>query len=278
MSVSVRLAVRDDLDAITRLTSRRRARLAEWSPRWWHAAAGADVVHPMWMEHLLGSDDATVRVVEYAGDVVGCAVSNRQPGQWFVDDVAIVSDVRWHDGGIVLLESVAERPALTCVPTADDLFAAAARLLGLHIVSSYWIRSLVDHPARFTPNPGGVVVRAAAPDELGDVEPGPQHTFGGSLDPSAPGALILADDELGFVVGSPSSPAPPVYDPGGLVTVVDRVVGEVTALLEAAITVATDRGDVVLTVVCGEADHELAAALIEHGFVRTVNVMAWPDR
>ena len=218
MSVSVRPAVPDDLDVMTRLTSRRRARLAEWSPRWWRTAEGADVIHPLWLKHLLTTDEAAVRVVEYAGEVVGCAVSNRQPGQWFVDDVAIVSDIRWHDGGIVLLEAVTERPALTCVPTADDLFAAAARLLGLHIVSSYWIRSLVDHPARFTPGRTGVVVRPAAADELGDVEPGPQHTFGGSLDPTAPGALLLVDDELGFVVGSPSSPAPPVYDPGGTVT------------------------------------------------------------
>lgn len=277
MSVSIRPAVLEDLDAITRLTARRRARLAEWSPQWWRPAEGADVVHRMWLQYLLTSEDAMVRVVEYAGEVVGCAASNRQPGQWFVDDIAIVSDVRWHDGGIVLLEAVTERPALTCVPAADDLFAAAARLLGLHTVSSYWIRSLVD-PLPSARSATGVVVRAAAPDDLGDVEPGPQHTFGDSLDPAAPGALLLADDELGFLIGSPSSPAPPVYDPGGTVTVVDRIVGEVTALLEAAMVATTKRGDVMLAVVCGEADHELAAALLEHGFVRTVNVMAWPER
>jgi hypothetical protein len=104
----------------------------------------------------------------------------------------------------------------------------------------------------------------------------PPHSFGGSLDPSAPGALAFVSDDGGAVVGSPSVTAPPVYDATGTVCVVDRVVGPDRAgLLRAALSGSGQRGDVLLCVVAGADDSELRGLLRDAGFERTVEVWAW---
>ena len=267
MTWTIREAAGSDLDAIAGLSAASRRRLAGWSPVWWRQAAGADDLHPFWLRHLLHSDGPVVRVVDEGGTVVGCAVSMPQPDQWFVDDVALVGDGRWADAGVALFEAVAERPALTCVPTADLARAHAARAAGLRPVSSYWIRAT---------EPDGTATVGTSLDGL-DVAAAPPHSFGGGLDPGAAGALVLVDDTGGLVVGSPSSPAPPVYDPGGPVCVVDRVTGPNRGgLLRAALAATGRRGDVLLTVVAAEDDDELRRLLGEAGFERTVDVHAWP--
>src|SRR3546814_6522515 len=114
---TTRVATAGDLEALVALTRAGRQRLASWSPVYWRPAAGADELHRAWLAHLIGSDDAVVRVATDHGQVVGCAVSVRPPHQWFVDDVALVYDARWAEDGIDLLAAVAERPALTCMPT-----------------------------------------------------------------------------------------------------------------------------------------------------------------
>jgi hypothetical protein len=79
------------------------------------------------------------------------------------------------------------------------------------------------------------------------------------------------------LVGSAPVAAPPVYDPGGPVTVVDLVTGpDLDALLGTALGLAHARGDVVLCVVCATEDHELAHALDRSGFARTVDVHRLP--
>src|SRR3546814_7391089 len=139
---TTRVATAGDLEALVALTRAGRQRLASWAPVYWRPAAGADELHRAWLAHLIGPDDAVVRVATDHGQVVGCAVSVRQPRQWFVDDVALVSDDRWADDGIDLLEAVAERPALTCVPTHHLARRAASEGASLHHVSSYWIREI----------------------------------------------------------------------------------------------------------------------------------------
>jgi hypothetical protein len=268
---TIRPAVEDDLESIAALTATGRRRLAGWSPVWWRQAAGADDLHPLWLRHLLDSEGPVMRVAvdDEVGTVVGCAASMPQPGQWVVDDMAVVDDTRWADVGVALFGSVEERPALTCIPTADVARADAARSAGLRRVSSYWIRT--TEPT--VPTESGPV----GPDGL-DIPAAPPHSFGGSLDARADGALVLVDDRGGLVVGSPSTPAPPVYDPGGTVCIVDRVTGHDRGrLLREASAAAEGRGDVLLTVVAAEEDGELQRLLDVAGFERTVDVHAWPE-
>lgn len=272
MSLSVRPAVADDVARLAALGAAHRRRLAGWSPTWWRTADAADEIHPLWLGHLVGDDGTVVRVVEDdAGVVVGGAVSLRQPEQWFVDDVVVVDDSAWPGPGVTLLRAIAERPALTCVPHADTARVRASAEAGLSLVSSYWM-----HPCGHG-SVGGPVDRDRRPIPAdADVPPAPRHSFGGTLDPWAEGALSFAD-RAGIVVGSPSIAAPPVYDPGGTVAVVDRIGEDRAALVRDVLAAAAERGDVLVAVVAAADDDALAGHLAAIGFDRTVDVYAWPD-
>ena len=273
MGLRVRPAVPDDVAHLAALGAEHRRRLAGWSPTWWRMAAGADEIHPLWLAHLVGDDGTVVRVVEDDGALVGGAVSLRQPGQWFVDDVVLADDLAWPGAGDALLRAIAERPALTCVPHRHTARVQASAEAGLTRVSSYWLRSTGGRRAG---GAGDLTVRPIPPDAT--VPPAPRHTFGGALDPWADGALAFAGG-AGIVVGSPSVAAPPVYAPGGTVVVVDRVVGDDRAgLLTTTLDTAATRGDVLVAVVAAHDDEALEGHLAAQGFDRTVDVYAWPDR
>jgi hypothetical protein len=269
MPVTVRTATGDDLDAVAALTAAHRRCLAAWSPVWWRMAPGADELHRLWLGYLIGAADRRVLVAadEPPGAVDGCVVVNPQPGQWFVDDLA-VADGRWADVGAALVAAVSERPALTCLATLDGARAAGLRSAGLAGVSSYWVGPTV---------PGALP--AAAGGAVGVQNP-PPHTFG-PLDPTAPGALVVLDPDAGIAVGSRSVTAPPIYGPGGTVCIVDRVVGvDVDArarLVAAAGAKAAARGDTLVAVVAGAGDDELERILVSAGYERTVEVYAWPS-
>jgi hypothetical protein len=213
---------------------------------------------------MLRSPQFTVRVAEVDGVVEGCAVAVPQSTQWFIDDVAVIDDGRWSSSGVALLAAVSERPALTCVPRADSARLEASHAAGLDPVSNYWIGPprdgrIVGHPLAHQPVPSP-----------------PRHTFGGGLDPTADGGLCFADSD-GVVVGSPPLPAPPIYDPGGTVCVIDRITGSNRqALLNTALALALQRGDVLVNVIVAEDDPELAYLAGERGLQRTVDVFSWP--
>jgi hypothetical protein len=262
--LDVRAATYDDLPDIVALTTAHRVRLAEWAPLWWRKSATADDDHPGWLASLIESPRFTFRVVHQDGVILGCAVSVPQPAQWFIDDVALIGDGLWPTAGVRLLQGVTERPALTCVPSGHGARIEGSLAAGLHRVSSYWIGkprtgSPIGHP-------------------LGDrgVPAPPPHTFGGGLDPGADGALCFQDGD-GLVVGSPSVNAPPVYDPGGTVCVIDRIVGpDRPHLLDGALALASQRGDVLVNVIIAEQDGELCRLASDRGLKRTVEVFAWP--
>lgn len=270
MQIDIREATIDDLDAIAALTRAHRHRLAAWSPTWWCVADGADEIHPLWLGHLITSDAATVRVLVDGAEVVGCLAEVAQPAGWFVDDVAIDDDGRWPQVSALLRSAVTVRPALTCVATDDRSRRDALAGAGIERVSSYWIRPT-------SPLPAGADVGAATPLEPGSaVADAPPHTFGDAFDPGASGALAAVVGD-GHVVGSPPVPPPPVYGAGGTVAVVDRLVGSDRRRAAAtALALAADRGDLLLAVVAGADDDELADVLAGLGFVRTVDVHQWP--
>jgi hypothetical protein len=266
VDVRVREADPDDLESIAALTRTHRHRLAAWGPHWWRVAEGADAIHPLWLGHLISSDLATVRVLVAGEEIIGTAVAVAQPNGWFVDDVAIADDSLWPVVAPALARGIDERPALTCVATADRPRADALDAEGIRLVSSYWIRAT---------EPGPTTAAAFTASHLERVAP--PHSFGVAFDPAAEGALAFTIGS-GVVVGSPSTAAPPVYDPGGTVTVVDQMRGDdLDALAAAALAVASARGDVLLAVVCGTEDTDLAIALAGRGFDRTVDVHRWPS-
>lgn len=279
MVLHVRLAEPSDVPAVAALSATHRRRLEGWgSSQWWRRAEGADDIHPLWLGHLVSAPGRVFRVVtdDDRDDVVlAAAVANPQPGQWFVDDV-VVADGRWDDAGAVLLRAIVERPALTCAAAADGDRAVALTTAGLRRVSRYW----VGPPAPVNDDGGDSSDDGFAPlspDQA--VPPGPPHTFGGSLDPHAPGAIALTDPDGNgsLVVASPSFPAPPVYDPGGTVAVVDRLTGpDGPGLLDAVLGAAGHRGDVLVAVVADESDDTLATLLDDRGLVPIVDVWAWP--
>jgi hypothetical protein len=269
-TVDVRRAEPGDLDAVAALTRRARHRLSEWEPGFWRRAARADELHPLWLGHLLDTGEAPARVAARHGEVVGCAFSVRQPGQWFVDDMAVASDGDWAEAGAALLAAVAERPALTCVPRADRARAAATAAAGWEHVSDYRLQVV--------PGPGTPSAEPAWPTDPPPAAglPAPPHTFGAPFDPAAPGALVVAGP-AGSAVGSPAVAAPPVYDPGGTTCVVDRVAGpDLPALLDSVASAAAALGARQLVVVCGAGDAALRTVLDERRFRHPVQVFRAP--
>lgn len=263
MTVTIRYAIESDLDAVAKLTAQHRARLAGWAPRWWKPSEAADQIHPYWLQHLITSDGPIVRVAADSDNVIGCAVSMPQESRWFIDDFAVATD-RWRDAGIALIGAIDERPALTCTASQD---AARLKILndrGLAHVSSYWIRGTEAGHADIQP----VDIGAPLPDP-------PVHTFGAAIDPRADGALTFTHRD-GMIIGSPSIPAPPVYDPDGTVCVIDRVVDVTDELIRAAIATAGQRGDVLINIIAAAEDELLQRRLGDNGFTRTVDVHRWP--
>lgn len=265
MSSCVRTAELIDVPAIAALTRAHRHRLASWAPRWWAPSIAADEIHPLWLEHLVRNGAGALRVVVSGGEVVGCVGVMPQGDQWFIDDVAVVDESMWTDVGAVLVRKIPERPALSCVATADRQRAEAFEAAGSRAVSSYWIRPTETGPFDAKPIVAGV-----------SDQPRPAHTFGGAFAPAAPGALACTT-AAGSISGSPSVTAPPVYDPGGTVGVIDFIAGDdLRALVTTALAASAARGDVLLNVVCGHDNPTLASALGEAGFDRTVEVHRWP--
>lgn len=262
-----RIADADDLASIVALTAVSRDRLAQWSPLWWSKPEGADAIHQRWLEHVVTTSPGTHRVATVDDEVVGCFAANRQPTQWFVDDVAVREDDQWPAFAVGLVHNLDERPALTCLSSKDTVRGNALLTAGCDHVSSYWIRP-----------PTGSVQPSAAVDPSMVTSWRPPHTFGGlPFDHTAVGALAFTSDD-GAVVGSPSVKAPPIYGSGGTVTVIDLVTGpRPERLLVTALGLAAARHDEVLCVVCGTADEELAQGLERTGFTRTVDVHRFPS-
>lgn len=259
-------AVPGDLASIAAMTAATRERLASWAPKWWAKSQGADEVHPMWLEHLVTNEPGTMHVATAADRVVGCLGITWQSEQWFLDDVSVREDDLWPDFVAGLVQYIKPRPALTCVSPQDRARAEAMTRAGCSAVSSYWIRRTTDRTSTVGP---------LDPSAAG--APRPPHTFGGSpLSHHADEALAFTTDD-GTAIGSAPTTAPPVYDPGGTVTVVDLVTGSNRrGLLDTALDVAGARGDVLLCVVCGHDDAELATALPDADFARAVDVYSLP--
>lgn len=160
------------------------------------------------------NEPGTMHAAAAGAEVVGCLVVNEQAMQWFIDDVAVIDDDLWPEFASALVRYVTQRPALTCVASGDRIRAGSLQAAGCDHVSSYWVRGTTSSDRTLS-----------APDDVVTTAPRPAHTFGGGpFDHSASDALAFTTAD-GTVVGSPPITAPPVYDPGGTMTVVDLVRG-----------------------------------------------------
>lgn len=267
--VEVRPAVEKDLGEIGALAASNRRRLAAWEPSFWRASKQADILHSLWLQHLVKSDAVATRVATRAGKVVGFSASNPQPGQYFVDDVCVADRDDWPTAGVALFEAVTERPAFSAVPRKDVPQRRAADSAGLEAVSSFRaldLRNLRDVLERQT------AVTITRPRVLA---------------PAPPSTIVIADnthvfvgnEQGGYAAGSSPVAAPPIYDVGGTACVVDRVIGEDRrTLLLQLLRLALDRGDVNAIVVVGRNDVELAAIADALGARHPVDIWRWPDR
>jgi hypothetical protein len=119
-------------------------------------------------------------------------------------------------------------------------------------------------------------ITGAAGDEAtrpAELAPPPAHTF--PIPEEA--RVFVADAAGGYAVGSPPFTAPPIYDPGGPVCVIDRIIGEDRpALLQQMLRLARARGDAGAIVVVDEPDRELAAILDALDARHPVDLYRWP--
>ena len=260
MSATVRDANEHDLDAILQLTTANRRLLASLEPWFWRPSERADALHALWITHLVKSLETPTRVALDGETVAAFAVSNPQPQCWFVDDVC-ASD--WAGAGVALLAGIPERPALACLARADEARVRAGEAAGLRRAGSY--RAL-----RLEAITGAASDQAARPPELA---PPPAHTF--PIPEEA--RVFVADAAGGYAVGSPPFAPPPIYDGGGPVCVIDRIIGEDReGLLLQMLRVARARGDAAAIVVVDEPDRELAAILDAFDARHPVDLYRWP--
>ncbi len=262
MTITVRRAASDDLDAVVALTRRRRAELAEWEPVYWHPSANADQLHPMFLGYVLTQNEPAAWLAVEDGAPVGCAIVNRQRTHWFCDDFCVI-DERWESAGSALLAAIDSEPLVTCVPERDAAEQAWLRSRGAAPASATYMLRVSGSGAPVDP----------CPPFTGELPAPPIHTFmGGLIDPLVDGGLRVAD-ACGVLIGS-AGMMPPIYDPGGPTTIVDRIVGsDRAALLRHALSLAAARGDVGVLVVCALDDTELADIATALG--ATIPVRTW---
>ena len=95
----------------------------------------------------------------------------------------------------------------------------------------------------------------------------------------APEAItVIGDGQDGYAVLSPAIQAPPIYDPGGKPSVVDRVIGKNRqSLLMKALSFSCQRGDVGVILIVEAHDDELSAIADRLGARHPIDVFKWPD-
>jgi hypothetical protein len=263
---SVRAASERDLPAILQLTAENRALLARLEPGYWRPSANADESHSKYIQYTVTNPDITTRVLEREDQVIGFAVSNRQPTLWFIDDVCLATDADWVTDGVVLLRAIEERPAAMTAPHGDTARIHAAAKAGLELVSTHRAFPLDQYR-------GGLDETEPGQPPANLVDP-PFHTFGPAM--PAQSLVFIRDDRGGYAAGSRSFLPPPIYDVGGTAIIIDRVVGDDReSLLTKVLKFAAERGDVGATLVVGADDEELIRIADRLGAWHPVDVFRW---
>ena len=262
---TVRDATADDLAAIVRLTRRNRQLLAELEPNFWRQAQGADEMHAAFMRMQLDNPAVRSRVLEDDGVVIGCALSSPHPaGFAFIDDVSLSAERNWHTDGMLIFGAIDERPAHMTAPHGDVERVIAVRNAGL--VETGTVRSLrFDAPVSYDEPAVEINLSHAPPSPI-------RHVWQPAM--SAASAVGTPD---AFAVISPPIRPPPIFDPGGLPSVVDVVVGaDRRGALLGALGYAQQRGDLGVILIIDARDLELSNIADSLGAQHPVDVFEWP--
>jgi ribosomal protein S18 acetylase RimI-like enzyme len=219
--MNIRTLETDDARWAAEIMERRRQVYAGFSPVFWRPARGVVDLHVRFIRRLV-ADGSNVCLRADHGFVIGQA----RPPECFVDDFALDEAGSWESTGRELLDELWRRmasDAITAVRVvtakADHEKVAMLCEAGLALAEQWWVKALPDRPAAAEAAPGRVS------------GPGFSGLFG---------------------------PAPPVYDPGGPVLLVERLDGDdVEALEEEAVTMGA-----VLAIVAAplgaRCEHQLA--------------------
>lgn len=163
----------------------RRALYATYSPVFWRPRPGVTAQHAGFLARL-AHDPANIALRTGHGFII----AQRRGREGFVDDFAVDADDRWVTDGDALLSETWRRLRSDEVSTMRVVTAQADRpkvqmliACGLRLIEQWWVRPV-------------------NPASDGEVQPG-------------------RVDRAGF--SGLLGPAPPVYDPGGPVLLVDRI-------------------------------------------------------
>lgn len=190
MSYAPQPLVPEDLAWVAELMERRRQLYEAYSPVFWKPARGVTTMHAGFLATKLESE-GTVALRTEAGFIV----AERRGVEAFVDDFAVEHDELWLTEGLALLLAAWEALEAGGAEAARVVSAAGDRRK-VQMLTNASLR--LDQQWWVKP----VVPFATAPD---------------------PGRVDLAG------VSGLLGPAPPVYDPGGLVLLVDQVQVETDA-------------------------------------------------
>ena len=180
-------------------------------------------------------------------NAVGCVIVWPRPRVFF-DDLCLAHPSEWPSVGRALLDAPIYGPALLCAPTKDTLQQTWLHSQSQWVAASYSLSIALTPSTIPVPHPEVIVT--------GRLPVAPIHPFGESIDPTKVGGLRIMSDH-GMVIGD-APVEPPIFDPGGPTTVIDRIVGPNRgALVSEAIAAASARGDAQLIVVADVHDDEL---------------------
>lgn len=302
-----------DLDAILDLAAAKRAEYATHQPAFWRPARDGRAKQDAFLRRSLAGEDVVAFVSETGGAVDGFVIGTVLPAPAvFADDgpVCVVDDfaTAGHDGwaaaGAALLEALADearrRGATLIAVVSGHRDAHKRRMLaraGLVAESGWHVREHAGAPAGGVATAGAV--RPATAADAGAIlaiaqrARSPYQRYQRSLwrragtdraQQLAAVAAIIADANTvarvhdrgevdAFAFGTVVA-APPVYDPGGPVCLVDDLVvawadGWATAgaaLLEEVSAAGRERGTVLTAVICRHADDAKRRLLADRSF------------
>lgn len=220
----VRSMVEENAAWAAGLMEDRRAEYEEYSPVFWRRRHGIVPVHGAFLASQIASSGAIALCCDD-----GFAIATPDGEQYYVDDFAVL-DNRWQDVGRALLLGVWEEAeprgavALRVVTAClDQPKVAMLSAMGLQLWQQWWVKPLV-------------------PISVAGVDTG-----------------VLEGDGYRIVRGA----APPVYDPGGPVGLLQYFEGK--DALTAAESAAAQNGLVLLIAPLGSS-HEHEAILSGHGY------------
>jgi RimJ/RimL family protein N-acetyltransferase len=242
----VRPARPDDAAPAAAWAEAKRAEYARYSPVFWRPAADARAKHQPFLRFCIQDGDFAAFSAEAGGALVGVALANHrgapapfraeQAPTWFVDDFYVADAAHWPTAGLALLMAVGEAAGA----------AGAARVVV--------VVAQRDEPKRALLRSAGYTLEAA--------------WWTHPLAPmAAPFAFTPpAPEGIAAVV----APAPPVYDPDGLVALalaLDNSPCEAPAAQVARFGEwATNCGAVLAVVPARTADVALGEALASGGY------------